>query len=122
MSKKLVAIFAAGVMGVMATAAFADNPMVGGAAMSESKNIVENAVNSKDHTTLVAAVKAAGLVETLKGKGPFTVFAPTNEAFAKLPGRHRRHAAEAREQGQSWQDPRPATWSRRTRCRRRSPR
>ena len=59
--------------------------MVGGAAMYPSKNIVENAVNSKDHTTLVAAVKAAGLVETLSGKGPFTVFAPTNAAFAKLP-------------------------------------
>ena len=59
--------------------------MVGGAAMYPSKNIVENAVNSKDHTTLVAAVKAAGLVETLSGPGPFTVFAPTNEAFAKLP-------------------------------------
>ena len=59
--------------------------MVGGAAMYPNKNIIENAVNSKDHTTLVAAVKAAGLVETLQGKGPFTVFAPTNEAFAKLP-------------------------------------
>lgn len=59
--------------------------MVGGAAMYPSKNIIENAVNSKDHTTLVAAVKAAGLVETLKSKGPFTVFAPTDEAFAKLP-------------------------------------
>jgi uncharacterized surface protein with fasciclin (FAS1) repeats len=59
--------------------------MVGGAPMYPSKNIVENAVNSKDHTTLVAAVKAAGLVDTLSGKGPFTVFAPTNEAFAKLP-------------------------------------
>ena len=59
--------------------------MVGGAAMYPSKNIVENAVNSKDHTTLVAAVKAAGLVETLSGAGPFTVFAPTNEAFEKLP-------------------------------------
>lgn len=59
--------------------------MVGGAAMYPSKNIVENAVNSKDHTTLVAAVKAAGLVETLQSAGPFTVFAPTNEAFAKLP-------------------------------------
>jgi uncharacterized surface protein with fasciclin (FAS1) repeats len=58
---------------------------VGGAPMYASKNIIENAVNSKDHTTLVAAVKAAGLVETLQGKGPFTVFAPTNEAFAKLP-------------------------------------
>ena len=59
--------------------------MVGGAPMYPSKNIVENAVNSKDHTTLVAAVKAAGLVKTLEGKGPFTVFAPTNAAFAKLP-------------------------------------
>ncbi len=59
--------------------------MVGGAAMYPSKNIIENAVNSKDHTTLVAAVKAAGLVETLSGPGPFTVFAPTNEAFAALP-------------------------------------
>ncbi len=59
--------------------------MVGGAAMYPNKNIIENAVNSKDHTTLVAAVKAAGLVETLQGKGPFTVFAPTNEAFSKLP-------------------------------------
>lgn len=58
---------------------------VGGAAMYPSKNIVENAVNSKDHTTLVAAVKAAGLVETLQGDGPFTVFAPTNAAFEKLP-------------------------------------
>lgn len=62
-----------------------DNPMVGGAAMYKTKNIVENAVNSADHTTLVAAVKAAGLVETLSGKGPFTVFAPTNAAFDKLP-------------------------------------
>jgi uncharacterized surface protein with fasciclin (FAS1) repeats len=59
--------------------------MVGGAPMYPTKNIVENAVNSKDHTTLVAAVKAAGLVETLEGPGPFTVFAPTNEAFAQLP-------------------------------------
>src|SRR6476646_6290557 len=58
---------------------------VGGAAMYPSKNIIQNAVNSKDHTTLVAAVKAAGLVETLQSDGPFTVFAPTNEAFAKLP-------------------------------------
>ncbi|HEY0758076.1 MAG TPA: fasciclin domain-containing protein [Acidisarcina sp.] len=61
------------------------DPMVGGAAMYPSKNIVENAVNSQDHTTLVAAVKAAGLVDTLEGPGPFTVFAPTNEAFNKLP-------------------------------------
>jgi len=58
---------------------------VGGAAMYPSKNIVDNAMNSKDHTTLVAAVKAAGLVETLQGEGPFTVFAPTNDAFGKLP-------------------------------------
>jgi uncharacterized surface protein with fasciclin (FAS1) repeats len=62
-----------------------DNPMVGGAPMYKTKNIVENAVNSADHTTLVAAVKAAGLVETLQSKGPFTVFAPTNAAFDKLP-------------------------------------
>jgi uncharacterized surface protein with fasciclin (FAS1) repeats len=61
------------------------NPMVGGAAMYATKDIVDNAVNSKDHTTLVAAVKAAGLVETLKSAGPFTVFAPTNAAFNKLP-------------------------------------
>ncbi len=61
------------------------NPMVGGAAMYKNKNIVENAMNSKDHTTLVAAVKAAGLVETLQGKGPFTVFAPVNSAFDALP-------------------------------------
>lgn len=65
--------------------ALAENPMVGGAPMLETKNIVENAVNSADHTTLVAAVQAAGLVDTLSGAGPFTVFAPTNDAFAKLP-------------------------------------
>ena len=64
--------------------AFAADPMVGGAAMSPAKDIVDNAMNSKDHTTLVAAVKAGGLVDTLKGKGPFTVFAPTNAAFAAL--------------------------------------
>ncbi len=62
-----------------------DNPMVGGAPMFADKNIVENAVNSKDHTTLVAAVQAAGLVETLQSPGPFTVFAPVNDAFAALP-------------------------------------
>jgi uncharacterized surface protein with fasciclin (FAS1) repeats len=62
-----------------------ETTMVGGAAMYPTKNIIENAVNSKDHTTLVAAVKAAGLVETLSGDGPFTVFAPTNEAFDMLP-------------------------------------
>src|ERR1700758_923384 len=82
MKKITVVLFAM----VMALCAFAaDAPMVGGAAMYPSKNIVENAVNSKDHTTLVTAVKAAGLVETLEGPGPFTVFAPTNEAFDKLP-------------------------------------
>ncbi|MCB1458621.1 MAG: fasciclin domain-containing protein [Nitratireductor sp.] len=68
-----------------ASIAFAENPMVGGAPMYENKNIIENAVNSKDHTTLVAAVKAAGLVETLQGDGPFTVFAPVNSAFEALP-------------------------------------
>jgi uncharacterized surface protein with fasciclin (FAS1) repeats len=62
-----------------------NNPVVGGKEMFPSKNIIENAVNSADHTTLVDAVKAAGLVETLEGAGPFTVFAPTNEAFNKLP-------------------------------------
>ena len=61
------------------------NPMVGGQEMFPTKNIIQNAVNSADHTTLVAAVKAAGLVDTLQGPGPFTVFAPTNEAFGKLP-------------------------------------
>lgn len=69
---------------LLAVPAYAGNPMVGGAAMYDTKNIVENAVNSADHTTLVAAVQAAGLAETLSGEGPFTVFAPTNEAFAKL--------------------------------------
>ncbi len=65
--------------------AHAENPMVGGAAMFETKNIVENAVNSADHTTLVAAVQAAGLVDALQSPGPFTVFAPVNAAFAALP-------------------------------------
>ena len=85
---KLTAGIFAGFLAVTALSGAAlakDNPMVGGAPMYANKNIIENAVNSKDHTTLVAAVKAAGLVETLQGKGPFTVFAPTNEAFAKLP-------------------------------------
>ncbi len=67
------------------TSGMHENPMVGGMAMMKSKDIVDNAVNSADHTTLVAAVKAAGLVDTLKGPGPFTVFAPTNEAFSDLP-------------------------------------
>ena len=83
----LRALAVAAILGVsaFATTAYADNPMVGGAPMLATKNIIENAVNSKDHTTLVAAVKAAGLVDTLSGKGPFTVFAPVNEAFDKLP-------------------------------------
>src|SRR5579862_624343 len=72
-------------VGVPQSSNAANEPMVGGAAMFQSKNIIENAMNSKDHTTLVAAVKAAGLVKTLESKGPFTVFAPTNEAFDKLP-------------------------------------
>jgi uncharacterized surface protein with fasciclin (FAS1) repeats len=71
--------------GSASASASAEVPMVGGAAMYPTRNIVENAVNSADHTTLVAAVKAAGLVETLSGPGPFTVFAPTNAAFAMLP-------------------------------------
>ncbi len=78
-------IIAAALLASVALPALAANPMVGGAAMYESKTIVENAVNSADHTTLVAAVKAADLVDTLSGEGPFTVFAPTNEAFAALP-------------------------------------
>src|SRR5690242_10930301 len=76
---------AAAMLSAASSLAYAKDPMVGGAAMYASKNIIQNAVNSKDHTTLVAAVKAAGLVDTLEGKGPFTVFAPTNEAFNKLP-------------------------------------
>jgi uncharacterized surface protein with fasciclin (FAS1) repeats len=84
MKKYVTLLFAATLM--VAPNVFAQkDPMVGGAAMFPSKNIVENALNSTDHTTLVAAVKAGGLVETLEGPGPFTVFAPTNDAFAKLP-------------------------------------
>ena len=83
--KMMTKISALACAATLATAAMAANPMVGGAAMFENKNIVENAVNSADHTTLVAAVKAAGLVETLQGDGPFTVFAPVNDAFAALP-------------------------------------
>ena len=71
--------------GTSVLSARSQDPMVGGSAMYPTKDIIDNAVNSKDHTTLVAAVKAAGLVDTLKGPGPFTVFAPTNEAFDKLP-------------------------------------
>jgi uncharacterized surface protein with fasciclin (FAS1) repeats len=92
MSKRLVILAAAAVVALAATASapvYAQmsekTVTVGGAPMYPSKNIIQNAVNSKDHTTLVAAVKAAGLVQTLEGPGPFTVFAPTNEAFAKLP-------------------------------------
>jgi uncharacterized surface protein with fasciclin (FAS1) repeats len=81
---KCILLAGALVLGLLATSAQA-NPMVGGAAMSAHKNIIQNASKSADHTTLVAAVKAAGLVETLEGPGPFTVFAPTNEAFAALP-------------------------------------
>ena len=84
--KKLVSLLFATALLLAASATYAQkDPMVGGAAMFPTKNIVENALNSNDHTTLVAAVKAAGLVDTLEGAGPFTVFAPTNEAFAKLP-------------------------------------
>ena len=100
------------VAGLVPLAASETTTMVGGAPMYPSKNIVQNAVNSKDHTTLVAAVKAAGLVQTLEGAGPFTVFAPTNTAFNQLPagiradqrrfrqaaGRHGGDAAQAREQ------------------------
>src|ERR1700722_10955374 len=79
---KTFSVFALAAASVMLAA---KNPMVGGKEMYPNKDIVQNAVNSKDHTTLVAAVKAAGLVDTLEGAGPFTVFAPTNAAFAKLP-------------------------------------
>jgi len=83
---KKLAVLTFGIVAFVATAIAAQKyPMVGGQEMYPTKNIVENAVNSADHTTLVAAVKAAGLVDTLEGPGPFTVFAPTNEAFAKLP-------------------------------------
>lgn len=78
-------MIAASIVLTSAVASAQKTVMVGGAAMYPTKDIVDNAVNSKDHTTLVAAVKAAGLVETLKGDGPFTVFAPTNAAFNKLP-------------------------------------
>jgi uncharacterized surface protein with fasciclin (FAS1) repeats len=83
--KKLALVFVSAFISVSTFAQMEKTVMVGGAAMYPSKNIVENAVNSKDHTTLVAAVTAAGLVETLQSKGPFTVFAPTNAAFGKLP-------------------------------------
>src|ERR1700731_242388 len=85
MNRKFAVVLA--IVGIAITSAVAgmNNPVVGGKEMYPTKNIIENAVNSADHTTLVAAVKAAGLVDTLSGTGPFTVFAPTNEAFAKLP-------------------------------------
>ena len=89
MKRIVTAVFAAivaiGIGASSASAQMANDPMVGGAAMSPKRDIIDNAMRSSDHTTLVAAVKAAGLVDTLKGKGPFTVFAPTNEAFAALP-------------------------------------
>ncbi|MGH7089919.1 MAG: fasciclin domain-containing protein [Stellaceae bacterium] len=85
MKTKLLAATVAVALGLGTAAMAQTDPMVGGAAMYPSKNIIQNAVHSKDHTTLVAAVKAAGLVRTLEGPGPFTVFAPTNEAFAALP-------------------------------------
>lgn len=84
MRKKLV-VFSLACLSAVGIVAQTKDPMVGGHEMFPSKNIVENAVNSDDHTTLVTAVKAAGLVDTLEGPGPFTVFAPTNEAFQKLP-------------------------------------
>lgn len=86
--KKIKNLFILSAMSLLTSSSFAQSEktvMVGGAAMYPTKNIIENAVNSKDHTTLVAAVKAAGLVETLQSAGPFTVFAPTNEAFNLLP-------------------------------------
>jgi uncharacterized surface protein with fasciclin (FAS1) repeats len=87
MTNKLFLVLAAAALPLGATATYAKDhvPVVGGAPMYPTKNIIENAVNSKVHTTLVAAVKAAGLVDTLSGPGPFTVFAPTDGAFAKLP-------------------------------------
>jgi len=85
MKNLILSVFAVITMAFTTQVYAQKNPMVGGAAMYSTKDIVDNAVNSKDHTTLVAAVKAAGLVETLKSAGPFTVFAPTNAAFDKLP-------------------------------------
>ena len=85
MKIKLLSAAAVVTLAVAGGAIAAGDPMVGGAPMYATKNIIQNAVNSKDHTTLVAAVKAGGLVDTLQGSGPFTVFAPTNTAFAALP-------------------------------------
>jgi uncharacterized surface protein with fasciclin (FAS1) repeats len=85
MNRKFLVTFALVAFAITSAVAGMNNPVVGGKEMYPNKNIIENAVNSADHTTLVAAVKAAGLVETLEGAGPFTVFAPTNDAFNKLP-------------------------------------
>jgi uncharacterized surface protein with fasciclin (FAS1) repeats len=85
MKRKILLVVTILGLAAMSAVAGMNNPVVGGQQMYPTKNIIENAVNSADHTTLVAAVKAAGLVETLEGPGPFTVFAPTNEAFSKLP-------------------------------------
>lgn len=85
MKHKSLVLLAVVALAVTSALAGMKNPVVGGKEMYPTKNIIENAVNSADHTTLVAAVKAAGLVDTLEGTGPFTVFAPTNEAFNKLP-------------------------------------
>lgn len=85
MNRRFVITLIGAAAALTVSSAFAKNPMVGGKEMFPDKNIVQNAVNSADHTTLVAAVKAAGLVDTLQSAGPFTVFAPVNEAFAKLP-------------------------------------
>jgi uncharacterized surface protein with fasciclin (FAS1) repeats len=85
MNRKFIMTFAVVALVITSAVGGMNNPVVGGQEMYPTKNIIENAVNSADHTTLVAAVKAAGLVETLEGAGPFTVFAPTNEAFNKLP-------------------------------------
>jgi uncharacterized surface protein with fasciclin (FAS1) repeats len=85
MIRKSIIIVTLGIAAFAATSFAYENPKVGGAAMSQEKNIVQNASASSDHTTLVAALKAVDLVATLEGTGPFTVFAPTNEAFEKLP-------------------------------------
>ena len=85
MNRKFAVVLAIVAIAVTSAVAGMKNPVVGGQQMYPTKNIIENAVNSADHTTLVAAVKAAGLVDTLESPGPFTVFAPTNEAFSKLP-------------------------------------
>jgi len=85
MNRKFAVVLAIVAIAVTSAVAGMKNPVVGGQEMYPTKNIIQNAVNSADHTTLVAAVKAAGLVDTLEGPGPFTVFAPTNEAFAKQP-------------------------------------